>query len=264
MKKLKYLRFFELACEENMAYLTLPSSAMEHIAGFLDTRDLGKMAQVNSSWKTLVYRNSVWKKFIWRPKTGAESLFESYTIPKHARHICVPTQACFLAWAKHTIAESSPPEKLYAYWKACGKPCIIMNHHHMWDVCKATPVLKAMPREEYLYYYYRLVSYNSMPGLNNYIVYLMNQCAYLEKRCSLTLSMMVHDPFRDLRLMCHKAKQAMYGNYEKQAEDLKKVFEACVRVLQSHGVVEFDTNDRLVKANPEKYYGLATFSVLRS
>ena len=76
--------------------------------------------------------------------------------------------------------------------------------------------------------------------------------------------MMVHDPFRDLRLAVHKAKMATYSTYEKQAEDLKKIFEACVRLLQSHGIVEFDTNDRLVKANPEKYYGHAAFSVLRS
>jgi hypothetical protein len=247
--------------------ITLPPSAMEHIANFLDARDLGTMAQVNSAWKTLAYRNSVWKKLLWKPKTGADSLFESYTIPKHARHIGAQTQACFLAWAKHTIAECNlgyGPEKLYAYWKALGKPCVVMNHHHMWDVCRAAPVLKSMSKDEQKYYYYRLISYNSISGLNDIVVYLMNQCTYLEKRHSLGLNMMVHDPFRDLRLAVHKAKQIEYSVYEKKADDLKKVYEACIRLLQSHGVVEFDTNDRVVKANPEKYYSLVAFSLTRS
>lgn len=247
--------------------ITLPSSAMEHIASFLDARDLSTMAQVNTAWKTLSYRSSVWKKLLWKPKTGADSLFEYYTIPKHARHIGTQTQACFLAWAKNTVAESNldyGPEKLYAYWKGLGKPCIVMNHHHIWDVCKAAHVLKTMSKDEQTYYYYRLISYNSMSGINNIVVYLMNQCSHLEKRHSLTFNMMVHDPFRDLRLAVHKEKQAAYAVYEKRAEDLKKVYEACIRHLQSHGVVELDNNDRLVKANPEKYYSLAAFSIMRS
>jgi hypothetical protein len=246
-----------------MTTLTLPTPAMELITSYLDSKDLATMAQVNTSWKTLVYRNSTWKKHLWKPKTGSETLW--YTnIPTLARHCGAPRKDCFLSWAKTTLADSSlglKPDALFMRWKSLGKPCVHLTHHHMWDVCKATPQLKTMPASESTYYSYRLISVFTKPGLNDYIAYLMREVDLLTKEHYFVLTMMTSDYLRDLRLLCHKAKQDEYAEIAKLVLERRKVLEACVRALQSHGVVEFDTNDSYVKNNLEKAYSLAAFSM---
>ncbi len=246
-----------------MSTLTLPTPAMELITSYLDSRDLGTMAQVNTSWKTLVYRTSTWKKFLWKPKTGSETLWHT-NMPTLARHYGSPTKDCFLSWAKATLSDSSldlKPDALYMRWKSIGKPCVHLTHHHMWDVCRATPQLKAMPATESTYYSYRLVSVFTKPGLNDYIAYLMREMDMLTKEYYFILSMMTSDYLRDLRLLCHKAKQDEYTEIVKLVESRKAIYEACIRKLQSHGVVEFETNDRYVKNNLEKAYSLVAFSL---
>ncbi len=127
--------------------ITLPGTAMRHIADFLDPVGCAKMAQTSRAWRTIAYRPSAWEKHLWTPyATGPDLWLDA--IPSNARHLGQPTKLCFIHWVYHVLARqiSLPRQlnyhtdskkhiaELYVYWKTHGRPCIHLNHHQWADV----------------------------------------------------------------------------------------------------------------------------------
>jgi len=127
--------------------ITLPATAMRHIADFLDPAGRAKMAQTSRAWRTIAYRPSAWEKHLWTPMAMGPDVWLD-TIPSNARHIGEPTKLCFVYWAHQVLARKvALPRQinyhtdakqqliaLYNYWSTNGRPCIHKNHHQWADV----------------------------------------------------------------------------------------------------------------------------------
>jgi hypothetical protein len=95
--------------------------------------DLGKMAQINRGWKTLIYRDEIWNRFNWN--IGTPSRFLKITDESH--HFGNKQNACFWNWFLYHYSGSLDTQPLYMMsykqqygkWLQAGKPCYVLTHH---------------------------------------------------------------------------------------------------------------------------------------
>lgn len=118
--------------------MEFPADLVPLFTSFLDPPSLATMAQTCRAWKTLVYRTSVWKRFLWKPKPTYAALFR---VRKESVHLGEPNALCFLAWVWRHFQEETLPlletnesigkyvRKLYKRWKSEKRPCSHISHH---------------------------------------------------------------------------------------------------------------------------------------
>jgi hypothetical protein len=153
--------------------MALPSELTRRIVEYLSPSDLARVAQINTSWRKVVYSNACWNpNKLWDIKSG-DSRHEFYSgleIPSNARHLGQPTELCFHDWLSlirknkyHTsipfcILESENHLKYIKYykrlWISLGCPCIHTNHYKWYDVYKGRVYLhKLSPADQQRIFY---------------------------------------------------------------------------------------------------------------
>ena len=141
--------------------ISLHSDIMYTLLPYFDAKSMATLAQVSTAWKTIVYRPSVWRSFLWRLKESHQIHFHNnLEIPSNARHIGEPTNLCFHTWfesrqymgqqndlprefhtAKDSKAMYSVAKKV---WEKNKKPCVHIDHHIWTDVFRGRLFLNTM------------------------------------------------------------------------------------------------------------------------
>jgi hypothetical protein len=146
---------------------SIPADVMPLVFQYLDPTSIARMAKTCHAWKNIVYRNSVWTPFLWKPRWNYSSLFRRR---EGARHIGEPHALCFLAWATRQLIQSptiltqenvelpitvnsiQDPAKIvrrtYRLWCEKKKPCLHITHHEWTDVCILWPNLAELRKSE--------------------------------------------------------------------------------------------------------------------
>jgi hypothetical protein len=155
--------------------MNLPTEIIPFIFHYLSPCDLAVVAQINKTWKDVVYSNNCWKNNViklWKIKP--DSILEFYhglEIPSSARHIGEPTQICFIDWmnmllrSKHYILipfevlESIDYKKYIQYfkqlWHKLNRPCIHATHHKWYDVYRGRQYLSTLSPSDQQRVFYR-------------------------------------------------------------------------------------------------------------
>lgn len=143
--------------------MEFPADILPLFLSFLDPPSLARMAQTSRTWKTLIYRTSVWKPFLWKPNPYHAGLFQ---VRKDSQHVGEPHALCFLTWVRqhferdafaHALAlpllEKGETieryvRRLYRSWCSEKKPCATV-HHHVWSsVFSSTSLPTLSPVEQ--------------------------------------------------------------------------------------------------------------------
>jgi hypothetical protein len=154
---------------------SIPSEIVPDIFQYLSPHDLAIVAQVNKTWKHVVYSNTCWKPFcekLWEIKR--DSMFEFYhglEIPAYARHMGEPSELCFADWLSFILQKqlySTVPfcvleSSSYGHyllhfkqvWRRMGRPCIHTTHHKWYDVFRGRKYLSAMSPSDQQRVFYR-------------------------------------------------------------------------------------------------------------
>lgn len=151
--------------DTGMDPLSIPADVMPLVFEYMDPMSLACMAKTCRAWKKVVYRTSVWARFLWKPKWNYSSLFRRR---EGARHIGEPHALCFLAWATRQLIQSpttpsrdelplsfnslqDPAQivrRTYRLWCEKKKPCVHMTHHEWTNVCILSPELARIRKSE--------------------------------------------------------------------------------------------------------------------
>jgi hypothetical protein len=164
--------------------MNIPIHCMEHIVKFLGPVDLAKFGSTCKTSRALVLNKDLWINFICQPSMNSVLLYNRP--PSGSVHYGERTNLCFLIWLADVIVnridllpvfvldelnEEKFIQKSFTYWVDCKKPCCILNHFNIWDICKLKPVLKSEP--ERLRVYYKIVE-KPNKSYNYYTQYLLN------------------------------------------------------------------------------------------
>lgn len=153
----------------------IPSEIVPFIVEFLSPLDMAVVAQVNTSWRDVVYSNACWKRMtekIWEIKPDSSlEFYHGLEIPSRARHMGEPTELCFADWLfllvrsnHHTsvpfcILESSDYKDYIHYfkqlWKTLRCPCVHTTHYKWYDVYKGRHYLAKMSPSDQQRVFYR-------------------------------------------------------------------------------------------------------------
>jgi hypothetical protein len=261
-----------------MAPLLLPSAAMDSILSYCDTTDLARLAQINKTWQRIVYRKSVWEP---QNIEYCHTDLMLPTPPRGARHIGGQTHICFNRWLTgcihnnilshvlpayihHTEDPKKYMERAYKFWTEHGKPCFILQHHHVCDVLIA-PLPKGMSRAERTRILYQLVKARKSVSKNAYATYLLTQIAYNHTFPELPVPLLEADatPLARLRHATLKLAQDRAAQINAFNAALQATYTHSAQLLTAHGFAEFEANDTWFRGGRDAAWSAAGFSYVK-
>jgi hypothetical protein len=255
--------------------MSLQPEIAKHLVSYLSPCDLGRVAQVNKSWRNVIYSNSCWNCNItklWDVKH--ESRHEFYTgfdIPSSAHHMGEPTLMCFHDWLSlvkknmyytsvpFCILESDDFHMYVSYfhklWKRLGRPCIHTTHYKWYDVFKGREFLFKMSQadqQRVFYRHCRFVLDRKVIDTNQYRFWLQSHIEYsLAYNYSFNYiiqSMQDVTPKSshpaDIIVAAIKNKEHKRIMYLQQCRDrVIQSFQTSIQKLRIYGKREFDKKD---------------------
>lgn len=256
--------------------LVLPPAAMEAVFNFLDPSDLAHMAMTCSVWRKIVYRKSVWERHCLVYNDAPHVLHTN--VPAGARHNGSPSKACFLSWFVSQMHEKLPlsilraesPEvyirSAWKYWKRNRCPCVIRNHHNVYDLLKI-PFPSSLSKTDQRRILCRLLILPTSPTRNAYSFYVDRQRYTVP---SISIPSLVEED-KDSSDPCHRYLYAANLVNRARLEKLNRliqIFHACCTAssykLQCRGSHEFDNNDTWYKHDQTAAWEAASFSYKKS
>lgn len=244
--------------------MAFPSEITKQIASYLSPHDLGRVAQLNKSWRNLVYSNSCWNlNKLWDVKHESRGEFYSeFDIPSNARHIGEPTQLCFYDWLTRSpafinmvpfcIVESNDFSVYVSYlhkiWKHSGCPCVHTNHYKWYDVFRGREFLVKLSAADQQRVFYRHCNFiidRKIVDTNPYRFWLQN---YND------LTIHTHTPFlqytprsdhpADIIVAATKNKEYKRISYVHQRREAAiQRFQTSIQKLRIYGKKEFEKKD---------------------
>lgn len=261
-----------------MASLLLPSAAMDTILSFCDASDLALLAQGNKTWQRIVYRKSVWE-----PKNIEYCHIDLMlpTPPRGARHIGGQTQICFSRWLTgcahshsrcnvlpeyihHTEDPKKFMERAHNFWEERGKPCYILQHHHVCDVLIA-PLPKGMSRSDRMRILYQLVKTRKSASKNAYATYLLIQMSHNFAIAEPSVPALEADatPLAQLRYATVKLTHDRTEHINTFFRRIQDIYARSAQLITAHGFAELETNDTWFTGSRDAAWGLAGFSYVK-
>ena len=258
----------------------LPVPAMDVVFSYLDPVSMGKMAQVSTTWRDLVYRNEPWLRFEFVIRPEASALFvDSNEIPCDAHHIGEPTKYCFLGWAQQTrtpglpaaLVQTADPkkyvERLYRYWIHLKKPCVHVTHHHAPYITNCAEIWKGLAERDKKRVTLRLATVLNYKDTNAYDAWLLAQRSHLSPSRIMTpnpaelTESQKQDPF----LVVKYKTQKMICEREQLLKDkctaLIEKLDSSRRAVSRRGKLYFEANERRFSANAESLWDASSFSL---
>ncbi len=155
--------------------MSLPPEIAKRIVSYLSPCDLGRVAQVNKSWRDVSYSTSSWSSCInklWDVKPESRHEFHTgFDIPSSAHHMGEPTRMCFQDWlslCKKQMHNNSVPfcvlesddfsvyvNYMHKLWNRLGRPCIHTHHYKWYDVFRGREFLVKMSHADQQRVFYR-------------------------------------------------------------------------------------------------------------
>jgi hypothetical protein len=258
--------------------MTLPPEISKHIVSYLSPSDLGRVAQLNKSWRDVVYSNSCWNvNKLWDVKP--ESRHEFYTgfdIPSSAHHMGEPTLMCFHDWVslvkKHMYYTSVPycvlesdDFSLYVkhfqkLWKRLGRPCIHTHHYKWYDVFRGREFLVKMSpadQQRVFYRHCRFVLDRKVLDTNPYRFWLQSHIEH-SIAYNYTFNYIIHSTQDVTPKSSHPADIITAATQNKNHKRLMYLqtcrdtviqsFQTSIQKLRVYGQKEFDKKDETLWA----------------
>ena len=258
-------------------HTSLNADVMGIVVDCLDNTSLAKLAQTSRTWRSVVYRTSVWQT--WKPKPRAiEYFYSDVAIPSDAHHNGEPTRLCFLSWAAHKVRhnvfydvprsvlsiEKAGPfvDALYVFWSTHGKPCVHTNHHKWSHVFKGSAQLKHLAKSEVERIGYRTTEFPTSSITNPYRFWLME---YINSVPPIRIGALPSIEHTDTLVTLYNMMKR--SEYEKLAE-IGRRQEACIakiehsiQALNSHSAREFTANETLFRKSHNEIMSEITFAL---
>jgi len=272
-----------------MEILSIPADVMPLVFEYLDPTSLARMAKTCHAWKKMVYRSSVWTRFLWKPKWEYGSLFQRR---EGARHIGEPHALCFLAWANRQLIQSPgtlTPEPIelplsfnllqdpaqivrrtYRLWCEKKKPCLHITHHEWVDVCILSPKLAGLRKSDVDQLRHQMcTSTIESRGLQSpYATWLQKQIDDYRRAVGLPVVLpAVAEPStllgRIKDLLMERSK-ALDQELAQLARLVVSGFERSILALHPYSARAFDEGDRIEKKQKGIVWDGTVFTVLPS
>jgi hypothetical protein len=246
--------------------MALPSELTRRIVEYLSPSDYARVAQVNKSWRQVVYSNTCWDlNKLWDVKHESRSEFYSgLEIPRYARHLGEPTHLCFHDWLFHItksrhftyiplcVLESDNFELYVKYlqkvWRRLGCPCIHTNHHKWYDVYRGRSYLTKLSHADQQRVFYRLASFTKdrkIVDTNSYRFWLVH---HIDKSHGFLINSSEILPPSDhpvdiihAHVKNREHRRLLYLNEFR--ETLLHQFRSSIQNLRIYGKKEFDKKD---------------------
>lgn len=176
--------------------LVLPSPVMEKIFQFCGPIEKAHLAMTCKSWQRVIYRNSVWKNYIWTPKGERFEDSKYFHLHKDARHMSHKSDLCFAHWIGficdsvleipkiiHESWQNSDIviKSLKTLWKESGCQCLILSHYNFEDIIIAPDIFRSFSKQEQLILKYSISDspkqtrayYRFVTHWKNYLIKMM-------------------------------------------------------------------------------------------
>ena len=264
--------------------MELPSDVMPLLFQFLDPMSLAIMAQTCRAWKDIVYRTSVWDKYIWSPKPHYASLFGRR---EGARHIGEPHPLCFLAWAYHLLVGSGKHElplsintfedpaqilrRTYRLWCKNRKPCLHVTHHRWTDVCLLSPTLSKLSESDL-----EVLRQQLCEGWKEKRLLRCPYASWLDKQLydhanatAVPLDLFIVDaggstPLEQMKSLMVRRTTDLGREISKQQRTVTRGMTESAKALCVHSAREFDDGDTLERREGARLWDGAVFTLKKS